>query len=101
MASDASTQKYEALLEAIRAKCQQNHWFGPDESSPLRRKRVSMDNPNRFGFVFPPATEEQLRMTETLLNLPLPPLLRALLNKVSQFNAVAKYCFAFSPFNIV
>jgi hypothetical protein len=71
-------KSYEALLEAIRTKCQQNHWFGPDESSPLRRKRVSMDNPNRFGFVFPPATEEQLHMTEILLDLPLPPLLRTL-----------------------
>jgi hypothetical protein len=39
---------------------------------------VRADDPNRFGFVFPPASEERLRATEARLGCCLPPLLRAL-----------------------
>lgn len=69
---------YENLLESIRAKCQQEHWFGPKLLSPARCESVSATDPNRFGFVFPAASEEQLQLTESLLGFPLPPLLRAL-----------------------
>src|SRR5207248_8950514 len=47
---------YENLFESIRATCQQEHWFGPELLGPTYRMRVSADDPNRFGFVFPPAT---------------------------------------------
>src|SRR5207253_5237760 len=71
----------------IRARCQPEHWFGPDCSNPKQyegilaydphfdtrsMESVAADDPNRFGFVFSPASKEQL------LGFSLPPLLRAL-----------------------
>src|SRR5437764_4002398 len=74
---------YEALFKNIRTKCRREHWYGPEGSSPLWRKNVSPDNPNRFSFVLPPASEEQLLMTETTLGFPLPPLLRLLYAQIA------------------
>ena len=69
---------YEALFEAIRAKCLKEQWFGPELLSPTQRESVPIDDPNRSGFVFAPATEEQLHETEIRLGFSLPPLLRSL-----------------------
>ena len=86
---------YEALFEAIRAKCQREHWFGPDFSNPKEYEDIRASDPNfdrhtleteippadepkRFGFVFPTASEEQLQETEARIGFPLPPLLRAM-----------------------
>src|SRR5579884_1291927 len=89
---------YQALFEAIKAKCQQRHWFGIDDLDPGQYdgvleedphfdretiEAISPDDPNRFGFVYPPASEEQLRITEEHLGFALPPLLRALYANVA------------------
>lgn len=91
-------KNYTALFEAIRATCQQAHWFGPDDLKPEEEfpaypddpflveyavEVVAPDDPRRFGFVFPPATEEQVQATETRLGFALPPLLRCLYLQVA------------------
>lgn len=83
----------QALFQAIQAKCQQSHWFGPDALNPEREFLSSPDDPfideyaaeivapdhaARSGFVFSPATEEQIHTTERRLGFTLPPLLRLL-----------------------
>lgn len=68
----------EALFEAIRAKCRKEQWFGPELLGPTQRESVPADDPNRLGFVFAPATEEQLQATEARLGFSLPHLLRSL-----------------------
>lgn len=60
------------LWERIRAWCQYANWFGPDWFDG-----ASPSDP-RAGFLFPPATEEQLHQTEQRMGYPHPPLLRAL-----------------------
>lgn len=74
---------YEALFEAIRAKCQRERWFGPYFFSPKRRMHVPDEDPQRAGFAFPPASEEQVQATEALLGVSLPPLLKALYTRVA------------------
>lgn len=89
---------YEALFQSIRAKCRKRHWFGPDYDDPHQYdgileydphfdvhtiQRIAADDPRRFGFVFPPASEEILQRTETQLGFALPPLLRALYAQVA------------------
>src|SRR5207302_1041492 len=96
-------RSYKLLFENIRAKCQREHWFGSEHSHPKQYEGIptydpdfdfispsdseeqartieylDIDNPNRRGFVFSRASEEQLYTTETHLGFPLPPLLRAL-----------------------
>jgi hypothetical protein len=56
---------YEPLFKDIRAKCQRERWFGPYFFSPKRREHVRDDDPNCAGFVFPPASDEQVQATET------------------------------------
>lgn len=74
---------HDALFEAIRAKCQREQWFGPELLSPAQRENVSTNDPNRRGFVFSPATEEQLQETEARLGFSLPSLLRGLYTHVA------------------
>ena len=69
---------YKTLFEAIRAKCEQEHWFGPELLSPKHRTETREDDPACSGFLFPPASEELLQASEMQLGFPLPPLLRAL-----------------------
>lgn len=76
-------KSYEALFEAIHTKCQKDQWFGPQLGSPTMREYVPLDDSNRFGFVYPPATEEQLHITEERLGFALPPLLRSLYGNVA------------------
>lgn len=93
-----SKQGYAALFEAIRQKCQREYWYGPDMQDPdwwekydregriknfyppVRNKPL---HPQRQRFAYAPATEAQLRATETHLGFPLPPLLRALYTQVA------------------
>jgi SMI1/KNR4 family protein SUKH-1 len=92
------SNSYELLFRSIRSRCQQEHWFGPDCSNPKQYEgilaydphfdirsieSVPADDPNRFGFVFPAASEELLCATEARLGFPLPPLLRALYARVA------------------
>jgi hypothetical protein len=74
---------YETLFRAIFAKCELEHWYGVEAASPVENDNVASDDPNRFGFVFPPATPQQLEATEELLGFALPPLLRALYGQVA------------------
>lgn len=81
------------LLEAIRAKCQREQWFGADldnsrwhiispdfDSFDEQEKQVIrvVNHPRNFSFAFAPASEKQVRATEARLSLTLPPLLKAL-----------------------
>ena len=88
---------YKTLFEAIRAKCQRDGWFGPDalkpeENQPLSDdpfydeyddKAIVADDPARTGFLFPTASEEQVRATEERLGFPLPALLRQLYTQMA------------------
>src|SRR5579884_2490849 len=89
----------ETLVNAIKTKCQQEHWFGPDMDNPKQYEDILLynphfdrrtlkeatrpDNPLRFGFTFPPASEEQLQETERRIGFPLPAPLRALYTQVA------------------
>lgn len=87
----------EALFQAIRTTCQQACWFGPDALKPEANTWpaddpfvdegpapvIAADDPARFGFVFPPATEEQVRANEQRLGFALPSLLRQLYLQVA------------------
>ncbi len=73
---------YQELIEQIREKCRRDNWFGPND---FKRGRVAWAKNFTFqaGFVFPTATEEQLKETERALCLTLPPLLRALYKNIA------------------
>lgn len=91
-------EAYNELLQAIRDKCQQNRWYGPDCLSPrpydnaleidpnFDRATLEMfdpQDPNNFGFVFSPASDAELVATEEKLGFALPPLLRTLYAKLA------------------
>lgn len=91
-------QSYGALFEAIRQKCQHEHWYGPDMKDPDWWEKYDKEgriknfyppaknkplHPQRLEFAYTPATEAQLQATETLLGFPLPPLLRALYTQLA------------------
>ena len=99
----------ESLFQAMRAKCQRQHWYGPDNDSPAQLQSYLRDDGDgaffwydRHGkqyairkdtnisqlpvpsyFEQSPATEEQLLETEDLLGFPLPPLLRELYKQLA------------------
>jgi hypothetical protein len=88
----------DVLFEAIRTRCRQASWFGPDALKPDREVQPQPDDPfldeyasasaaqndpRRAGFVFPPATEEQIRVTESTLGFALPQMLRELYLRVA------------------
>ena len=70
---------YTALFERIRQKCQREGWYG----GGLDRRHARPDHPQRHGFAYLPASEEQLRATEAALGFPLPSVLRALYTGVA------------------
>ncbi|HEY6410855.1 MAG TPA: SMI1/KNR4 family protein, partial [Ktedonobacteraceae bacterium] len=70
---------FTVLFDHIREKCQRDGWYG----GKLDLRHASPDHPQRHGFAYPPASEEQLRATETALGLLLPPVLRALYAEVA------------------
>lgn len=88
----------DALFEAIRTRCRQVSWFGPDAFKPDREVQpqpddpfldehasapAAQDDPYQAGFVFPPATAEQIRVTERNLGFALPHMLRDLYLRVA------------------
>lgn len=74
-------QMYTALFDRIREKCQRDGWYGGqlDRREGLRRP----DHPQRTGFAYPPASEDDLRATEAALGFALPALLRALYAEIA------------------
>jgi hypothetical protein len=65
------------LGERIRQKCQQDGWYGGELHGPTYF-HVRPDHPQRYGFAYPKAREEQLLATEAALGFPLPYVLRSL-----------------------
>ncbi len=70
---------YAVLCECIWQKCQRDSWYGGRQVE----RYAELDHPQRWGFAYPPASQEQLRATEAALGFPLPPVLRALYAKVA------------------
>jgi hypothetical protein len=70
------------LVERILARCERDHWYGPELRSPQHR-RMKGDDPRQRGFAYPPATEAQIQETEAALGVPLPPLLRTLYTRLA------------------
>jgi len=61
-------------------------WFGNRYDPAMDhdgRLRVQLSDPQKYGFKYSPATEEQLLATEEALGFPLPPVLRALYAQVA------------------
>ncbi len=94
MSEDAST----ALFERLRERCRQLRWYGPDDENSnwveerydpasdhggRLRARLDARVPQKLGFEYPPATEDQLLAIEAALGFPLPPLLRVLYAQVA------------------
>jgi len=65
------------LCERIRAYCARSGWYGPDMLIGLHPPVPWPRNPMR-DFPYPPATDDQIALTEQELGFALPPLLRAL-----------------------
>jgi hypothetical protein len=87
---------YTALFDHIREKCRRQRWYGPEMRDPAwfgnrydpaldhdGRLRAKLNDPQKDGFKYPPATEEQLLATEEALGFPLPPVLRALYAEIA------------------
>ncbi len=101
------TQQAQTLVEAMRAKCQRDLWYGPDYYSPRRYEKLPVidfdafpddegnfpsltdspeqayspfppDAPERAGFLYGRVTDAQIAATEQLLGFALPPVLRDL-----------------------
>jgi len=70
------------LFDRIREKCQRDGWYGGHLNAP-RWLHVRPDDPQRAGFAYPPASEEQLAATEAVLGFPLPPSLHALYAEIA------------------
>lgn len=65
------------LIERICEKCGSEGWYGPENEGPTYRI-VRTDDPRRLGFMWPPASERQVRSSERKLHFSLPPLLQTL-----------------------
>jgi hypothetical protein len=64
---------FEDLCERIRAHCASHGWYGPDNARLLGQATRRAER----GFLFPPATGDQVRATEEALGFALPTALRA------------------------
>lgn len=67
------------LFNRIREKCRRDGWYG----GRLDLRHARPNHPQRHSFAYPPASEEQLRATDTALGFLLPPVLRALYAEVA------------------
>lgn len=67
------------LCHCIQEKCRRDGWYG----GTLDLRHAKPGHPQRHGFAYPPASEEQLYATETALGFLLPPVLRALYAEVA------------------
>lgn len=75
-------QPDETLFEAIRRKCQQDGWYGPQLGHP-QWIEVDADDPRRKGFEFAPVTEAQVQATEEMVGFPLLLFLRTLYTTIA------------------
>jgi hypothetical protein len=84
--------RYTAICERIRERCQQQKYYGPDGGWQDYRGYFDADgrlqvrdlaHDPHTGFEFSPATEEQLSATEEAIGLSLPPMVRALYTHVA------------------
>jgi hypothetical protein len=102
--------RFNALFQRIRTHCQERGWYGRDDDVPVDHAGFeepgpfdqdwhgpawydedghilavykTNPDPRRTGFAHPPATEEQLRLTEETLGFSLPPALRALYGQLA------------------
>jgi hypothetical protein len=78
---------YISLCERIRSHCQQEQWYGPDIYDNCSMFNRHPDGPwilhdFRTSF-FPVATEEHIRLSEEVMGLSYPPLLRTLYLQVA------------------
>src|SRR5579859_6569707 len=65
---------YEDLARKIWNKCEQEHWFGGE----LSRDMNPENDPQRYSFIFPTVSEDQIQNAERNLGFPLPPFLQYL-----------------------
>lgn len=70
------------LIQRIQAKCQQERWYGPSLFGPPWHQ-IAESDPRRTTFAEPPATPEQIALTQTLVGFALPPLLALLYTQVA------------------
>jgi hypothetical protein len=76
-------QHDQLLIRAIRQHCAARNWFGVDLRGPEWDTSVVEDDRRKTGFIFPPATKNQLWETEALLGFSLPPTLRSLYTEIA------------------
>lgn len=81
------SKDYTSLFKRIRTHCSRKQWYGPDiyqNHSVFNRhpRGVWIRHDFRTSF-FPPATEEQLRLSEMAMGFSYPPLLRSLYSQVA------------------
>lgn len=94
---------YTTLLNRIRQRCRQQHWYGGDKNNTAhfseeghRYQRLIApggneividrdpnDHPLKTNFAYPSAAEEQLLTEEETLGFPIPPLLRTLYSEIA------------------
>ncbi len=75
---------YSDVFERIRQHCRNHERFGPEMLAPGRQHQPDMrDIRSTMGFQYPPATQEQMDMTEQMLGFALPETLRALYAEVA------------------
>ena len=78
---------YASLCERIRNHCHQKQWYGPDGYSNDRMFNQYRSGPWIFHdfrtSFFPVATEEHIRLSEEVMGLSYPPLLRTLYLQVA------------------
>ncbi|HLG60745.1 MAG TPA: hypothetical protein VKY19_02360 [Ktedonosporobacter sp.] len=83
-----SNERYLQICQRIITHCRQRQWYGPDiYQNHTTFNLRHFDGPwirhdLRAGF-FPPATEEQLRLSEEVMGFPYPSLLRSLYSQVA------------------
>lgn len=92
-ANQQDDDRYKRLCERIVERCRQQNWYGPDYHSYTSHRgyfyidgKLQMREPSHdleTHFEFPPATEEQLRLSEAVMGFEHPPLLRMLYLQVA------------------
>jgi hypothetical protein len=75
--------EYQLLCDAIQQKCVTQQWYGPEFLDPTWTYIAEEDDPRKSGFMFSPATEDEIRETEVLLGFPLPAILREIYTKIA------------------
>lgn len=92
-ANQQDDDRYKRLCERIVERCRLQNWYGPDYHSYTSHRgyfyineKLQMREPSHAletHFEFPPATEEQLRLSEAVMGFEHPPLLQTLYLQVA------------------